>query len=58
MKAPATWAVELFLARDDAKEETAAPVDGIARASRATEAAYDTETTRGGKFLHRSKVAR
>lgn len=58
-KAPAATDVELFLARaPDAKEETASPVAGFATTARAEAASYDTETTRGGKFLHRSKVAR
>ena len=59
VKAPAMADVELFLARaPEAKEETATPVDGFATTARAEAASYDTETTRGGKFLHRSKVAR
>ncbi|MDO9384429.1 MAG: hypothetical protein Q7T86_16375 [Hyphomicrobiaceae bacterium] len=58
VKAPAMADVELFLARDDAKEETDAPVAGISTTARASAASYDTETTRGGQFLHRSKVAR
>jgi hypothetical protein len=59
VKAPAKADVELFLARaPEAKEETATPVDGFATTARAEAASYDNETTRGGKFLHRSKVAR
>ena len=59
VKAPAMADVELFLTRaPEAKEETATPVDGFATTARAEAASYDTETTRGGKFLHRSKVAR
>lgn len=57
-KAPAPADVQMFLARDEAKEESAAPVAGVATTARASAAAYDTETTRGGQFLHRSKVAR
>lgn len=58
-KAPDAASVSMFLAQPaDAKEEVSAPVEGISRTARNADTSYDTETTRAGQFLHRSKLAR
>lgn len=60
IKVPDKTDVNAFLAQpaDVKEEQVPSPVDGITVRARAAETSYDTETTRDGRFLHRSKLAR